>query len=286
MITLFIRSAACQQLTYNNPMLLISRRALLCLSLAVLPMHAMANPLSIAQEIYIPDVVTSVFEVPAGYTLSDAQLADLGAKLKRRKILGLSLAGHNEITDRSLSFLKGVPLSELNLDGTQVHGEGLSVFTGSLTMARFSAKKAPLENEAMATIATWKNLKTLNLKETRIDDAGLKHLQGLTQLQDLDLSDNDIKGDAFAQLQGLKLLKTLDLSGTQLMDRNLVYIRKFSGLQKLYLGNTKISNSGVEKLRGLPQLKNLNVNCTGVTNDGLAPFSYNSSLQTTNVCSE
>ncbi len=196
-----------------------------------LPTLAMGKSLKMSEEIFIPEVEVHTFVVPMGIQVTEANIADLADKLKRRHISGLSLAGHAEVTDAYLAHLKTVPLQELDLEGTSVTGPGLDGWRGSLTLQKLSLKKTPFTNEGMRMIGRFKNLRVLSLNGTQIDDAGLKALKDLTQLQELDLSGTVITGEGFSALQGLQQLKILDLSHTSFQDTYLSSIRRLAGLQ-------------------------------------------------------
>ena len=131
-----------------------------------------------------------------------------------------------DIDDVSLKRLEGLTqLLYLSLEGSNISGDGLTVFR------------------------TLPSLKSLSLNGTRLTYESLQHLIGAKNLSTLLLNDTDVSDEGATSLVLLRRLEWLYLNRTRVSD---VSMRKFGKLEKLKflsLLGTAVTDTGVADLQ-------------------------------------
>jgi Leucine-rich repeat (LRR) protein len=229
-----------------------------------------------------------------GCTLTDAAMTSI-AQLKSLRALRLS--GDNNqttIADEGVSSLQNLTsLRVLAVDGLWVSTAGLQKLPSGIE--ELYLKSSLADDESMAVVAKFANLRKLRISKTQVSNTGLGHLTACTRLEDLDLSedsliDNDglvavgkitslkklnlwrvaVNDAGISHLAPLKNLEWLNLDNTQLTDGGLSVLKEMNALTFLHLGSTAVSDSGIPSLLHLKNLKDLKVTRTSVTENGVA----------------
>lgn len=160
-------------------------------------------------------------------------------------------------------------------------------------------------DEAVATFAGMKSLRSLNLSKSKLTDASLKNLGSMKGLERLDLSEVEVTANGLTELANnksiielhlgscpvtdemlatvatMKGLRMLVLSGTKITDASLAKVAQLDNLVTLMLSRTAVTDEGIKQLATLKKLKGLFLNETKVTKDGVAALK--TSLPTTAI---
>ncbi|HWB95997.1 MAG TPA: hypothetical protein VG672_04830, partial [Bryobacteraceae bacterium] len=119
------------------------------------------------------------------------------------------------------------------------------------------------------TLAAFTEMRSLDLTNTRLDDQGMRSLQGMTHLQKLYAHDALITDEGLQYIRNLHELTELDLYNTRITDAGLVYLKGLTNLRKLNLLGASVTDAGLDQLTGLTKLTELNLYRTQITNSGL-----------------
>jgi len=188
-------------------------------------------------------------------------------------------------------------LTELNLERTDITGEGLSPLQAQpLTWLSLQACKN-LSDKGLEAVGWLRDLQYLDLSECNgITAQGLWHLRALTdlrvlrlercrllqeetlaplaaipRLEALDLSETRISGVGFLHFHHNRVLRRLSLEGCKrVTSETVVHLLNLEALEVLHLGWTAMGDEALEHLKALPNLRELNVSgCTRLTGDKL-----------------
>ncbi len=188
-------------------------------------------------------------------------------------------------------------LMELNLERTDITGEGLSSLQDqSLTWLSLQACKN-LSDKGLEAVGRLRNLQYLDLSDCNgITAQGLWHLRALTELrvlrlerctllqeetlaplaaiphlEELDLSETRISGVGFLHFHHNRVLRRLSLEGCKrVTSETVVHLLNLEVLEVLHLGWTAMGDEALEHLKALPNLRKLDVSgCTRLTGDKL-----------------
>jgi len=188
-------------------------------------------------------------------------------------------------------------LMELNLERTDITGEGLSSLQDQpLTWLSLQACKN-LSDKGLEAVGRLRNLQYLDLSDCNgITAQGLWHLRALTELrvlrlerctllqeetlaplaaiprlEELDLSETRISGVGFLHFHHNRVLRRLSLEGCRrVTSETVVHLLNLEALEVLHLGWTAMGDEALEHLKALPNLRKLDVSgCTRLTGDKL-----------------
>ena len=188
-------------------------------------------------------------------------------------------------------------LMELNLERTDITGEGLSSLQDQpLTWLSLQACKN-LSDKGLEAVGRLRNLQYLDLSDCNgITAQGLWHLRALTdlrvlrlerctllqeetlaplaaipRLEELDLSETRISGVGFLHFHHNRVLRRLSLEGCKrVTSETVVHLLNLEALEVLHLGWTAMGDEALEHLKALPNLRKLDVSgCTRLTGDKL-----------------
>lgn len=188
-------------------------------------------------------------------------------------------------------------LMELNLERTDITGEGLSSLQDQpLTWLSLQACKN-LSDKGLEAVGRLRNLQYLDLSDCNgITAQGLWHLRALTdlrvlrlerctllqeetlaplaaipRLEELDLSETRISGVGFLHFHHNRVLRRLSLEGCRrVTSETVVHLLNLEALEVLHLGWTAMGDEALEHLKALPNLRKLDVSgCTRLTGDKL-----------------
>ncbi|HRU94961.1 MAG TPA: hypothetical protein P5195_07030 [Anaerolineae bacterium] len=188
-------------------------------------------------------------------------------------------------------------LMELNLERTDITGEGLSSLQDQpLTWLSLQACKN-LSDKGLEAVGRLRNLQYLDLSDCNgITAQGLWHLRALTELrvlrlerctllqeetlaplaaiprlEELDLSETRISGVGFLHFHHNRVLRRLSLEGCKrVTSETVVHLLNLEALEVLHLGWTAMGDEALEHLKALPNLRKLDVSgCTRLTGDKL-----------------
>ena len=133
------------------------------------------------------------------------------------------------------------------------------------------------------TLAAFTGMRSLDLTNTRLDDEGMRSLQGMTHLQKLYVHDALITDEGLQYIRNLHELTELDLYNTRITDAGLGYLKGLTNLRKLNLLGASITDTGLDQLAGLTKLTDLNLYRTQITNSGLEKLKALSDLRELDV---
>ena len=129
-----------------------------------------------------------------------------------------------------------------------------------------------ISDKSMSRIATHHKLQSLGLVNTQITDDGARSLATLTELRTLNLQGTHITDRTLANLSDLTQLKDLRLGKTAVSDEGLRHFRKFTELESLDVSETKVHGPGIAELHSLCKLQRLSLRKNPTTDDDLPYF--------------
>lgn len=175
------------------------------------------------------------------------------------------LTGNYLFSSYHFYFLKELPfLKEIHLLGTQMKNQDFSFLEGLSTLTTLNLLWTNIEDEALLSVGTLKNLEFLALQSFRneIKGGGLKYLGTLENLKTLKISCN-ATFEAIPSFLKLKKLKRLTLEWIQALD--LKPFLALESLEKLSLKDSKFKNDEQLKyLKNFKKLTHLEINSTHI----------------------
>lgn len=147
-----------------------------------------------------------------------------------KRLRNLTLRGE-QISDRGVEHLRGLPLNSVWLMNTNVGNRGMAVF------------------------ATMPNLKLLRLEGSQVDDSGLESLAALTRLEVLEVSESKVGGSGLRHIARLPNLRLLLLNRTAVSDEGVAHLGASPSLIILDLTETGIRGDCLEQLNSIKTLK-------------------------------
>ena len=107
---------------------------------------------------------------------------------------------------------------------------------GSPNLEELYLKSTLVDDDSMAVVAKFANLKKLRISKTQVGNLGLEHLATCSHLEDLDLSDDSL-----------------------INNEGMISVGKIASLKKLNLWRVAVNDAGIEHLAPLNRLKWLNL---------------------------
>jgi Leucine-rich repeat (LRR) protein len=227
-----------------------------------------------------------------GKPVTDEELAHLRG-WKGLQVVNLS--GCEKVTDAGLAYLALLPeLTELNLSGTSVKGDGLVCLKDAAGLRVLELPAVPMTIKQVAPLSGLKGLERLTVSLRHDGDAGLRFLAGFPKLKEadfrgihlsnrrmtligqmaglerLDILSQPVGDRGLAQVGKLKNLRELRLADTRVTDAGLQTVGTLTGLKVLELSGRRFTDVGFQQLRGLAELERLQVRGTGLTDRGMA----------------
>lgn len=174
-----------------------------------------------------------------------AALTRLGVPLQKdpQGVVRWIEATEGELSDEAMRYLPGLrSLEWLEIGGGRVTSSGMAHLKDCPALRRLYVHDIDLKGDAMAWLASLKNLEALSLQRTGIDGKVLRNLNAPS-------------------------LAVLNLSGNDIFDQDMDLLVPLR-LEVLSLADTKITGAGIGKLEGSASLNELNVmNCSIVDGD-------------------
>lgn len=267
------------------------------------------------------------FRFPSGLDVSSLSWLDIdGKKLSAQDLKSLCAGGRlrsffardSQITDDELLMIGNCrELDWVVLDGNPITGRGLEALRG-MPLSDVSLNKTDIGDTEMELISTWKKISRLHLDDTRVTDVGLEQFVDMPELTDLSIQRTAVTGTGLKNLrapefeellawetnftdEGLKIIKGfpklefVDVSDTRITGQGLVElshsplnglsadaelvddagieaISKIPTLTHLFLGKSRITDAGVRHLGQLKNLEVLELNGSAATGAGFAEW--------------
>lgn len=192
--------------------------------------------------------------------------------LKQCTEQNLRIADEN-FSDEDIPGLYALPITCLDLSGTKVSNEGLRNLQRLKRLrGLILARCKNINDDGMALIAGFPNLRVLAVRDTAITDKGVEKIVANPSITSLDLSDlpnvtgkslvilrelpdllflrvgnTSIKPDDFPLFQNLKSLRTVSVANLNLQDSDLDELQKLKLLSLDFSENPKITAARVRK---------------------------------------
>jgi serine/threonine protein kinase len=162
----------------------------------------------------LTDSANAKYKITARAPLTDDELIYCN-HLKTLSGLGLK---NCTITDTGLSYIKDLPLTQLNVDGTDVTAKGLS------------------------GMSCFKKLNYLRACHLRDGGQILRALKGSKSIHDLSLTGSDVGDEDLKVLQTLPNLESLNIGyNVRITDRGLPYLEKLKNLKAISVDQTSMT---------------------------------------------
>lgn len=154
------------------------------------------------------------------------------------------------LADADLAALADLPnLHSLLLDhsGNQISAAGIRHLQ-KLPLVHLRIRGAGIDDDAIAEIAAFHDLKIMNLPTATFTDRALELLAGLAKLEQLRFGSPNVTDRGMEHLRSLAALKQLHLIDVPITDTGLKVLADIKDLQSLYLDGAKVSDASLEAL--------------------------------------
>jgi len=203
---------------------------------------------------------------PARCNVSAAAIGELKKTLPALYVHGkpgrptqvkLELVENNELVVKQMALVDLMGLNDktvvmaIELSNTIVDDESLASLVQFTNLKSLKLARTWITDATLARIGALRHLETLDIRDTRVTDAGLVHLKTCTRLKTLNLHNTMITGSTFKELTGLENLSDVDISRNDGDTR-------WSGRLGLSPG---ISDEGLRAVSRLEWLNRLNLEC-------------------------
>ena len=248
------------------------------------PVVATPQPASVAPEVVIADLLKRPTN---GINDSDiATLTNLPSGLDEIKSLDVT---RSTVTDDGVRLISKLPaLTQLDLTGTQIRGNGLAGLKGLSNLRVLTLNEIhSLTPECWDFLCELTQLETVNLVGTRITNKDVEKLTRLTSLKELNLSQTQVSDAAFTHLAEIENLQILRLEMNSLIDGS--GLQAFSKsktkppLRELHSFRTKINIAGLKHVKGIPNLELLNIADILLTDQQVQDLKGTNNVKTLNV---
>lgn len=197
---------------------------------------------------------------------------------------------------QSLCRLKNLPLTVVDLSGTDVDDQSMQCLAKITTIRKLNLSDTKCSGKAIATLQPLQDLIELDLGGTRTTDEdikslaalpierlslsatlvtndGMKTLSELKRLYRLDVSRMAINREGIESLLAVKGLTELLLKSSNLHDEDIPSILRHSKWIRLNLDENPITDKGVLQLAKLKNLQQLSIpQCSKVSDQAVAKF--------------
>lgn len=182
----------------------------------------------------------------------------------------LFLGGNVGITDKSLDFIKELPLlTTLGLGDTQIDDSGMAKIGTMTRLKSLLIHKTRVTDAGVKQLRNLNNLQVLSLINDKITDKGVKELVSLhLPLRNLALDGTKISGRSLRFVQEMPL-KELGIGHTQIGDTDMIAVGQMTNLCHLFMNDTKISDAVLKHFRALTQLQELRLSNDNITDEGV-----------------
>jgi hypothetical protein len=193
----------------------------------------------------------------------------------QRYIDDLNFNGQRNVTDASLQYITGFPLTRLHLKMTGITHEALGSISKIATLQNLELQGVKLSAADVKQLARLHWLTELSLISCKLDNDCLKELSHLKMLTHLNLTDNpDVHSEGVAYLADLPLL-SLDLTHTDTSDAAGPAFVRMNGLTRLELSVTNVTDKIFPYLQKMNNLHSVTLDITVVSDKGLLTFAPN-----------
>ena len=223
----------------------------------------------------LPDEAWQLYGVDLSYTQVPNDEVDKLRGLTSLRDLNLDTA--YQFGDAGMTHLEGLPLTALNLRGTQITDAGLRHLRGMTQLVVLAVPQTAVTDAGMADIAPLTDLERLILHNTQIGDAGLARLQGLTKLRSLEVYNTPLTDTALETIAGFTALELLQLTGTRVTDVGISRLAPLKQLRHLSVSGTGVSDAALSAIVAVP-LDWLSLNNTQITDAGLEHLAESTTL--------
>lgn len=193
----------------------------------------------------------------------------LFASLPRLKSLRRLSISIDHLNDAALAPLRGLPLTELSIQTTQVTDAGMEVVGTLVGLERLYLSDLPITDAGIEKLASLSKLKWLILSYTEVTDVGLKAVARFSDLTNLNINGTKVTDAGLAELSSLSRLTILNADGLPLTDRGLETIAAWPQLEVLSIWDAQMTDSGLAILGRMKSLRSLGIGRTPVTDAGL-----------------
>ncbi|MCA9009827.1 MAG: hypothetical protein KDB01_08775 [Planctomycetaceae bacterium] len=136
------------------------------------------------------------------------------------------------------------------------------------TVVEADLSYSDVNDDALASIEIFREIKELDLTGTQVHDQSLVVLQQLPKLQSLKLKGTPISSLGMATLTRISSLVLLDASNTAVSDEGFNQASAWTNLRYLSLNNTSVTDAAIPYLTTIKTLKGLSLLNTPVTAEG------------------
>ena len=187
--------------------------------------------------------------------LTGAGLSGLNKDSKLSKLV----ASHSALKDEALQYLSRVKaLQTLELGGTDITDRGLSYLRGmpNLSFLELSYCKGVHQAEVIKILDSCKSLHSLKLKALKFDSKIIPHLISLAPTR-LQIADTGLKNEDIVKLARIPNLQEIDFSFNGVSEETFETFARLPNMQKIYIKqpHPEVSNATIDKYRKKLQIR-------------------------------
>ncbi|MCX7424216.1 MAG: hypothetical protein NTW96_01045 [Planctomycetia bacterium] len=196
---------------------------------------------------------------------------DLAALGGAPKLAELKLGGYG-IDDATMAIVAALPrLESLTVEDAAIGSPGIAKLSESPAAERITslsfARCSGLDDDALAGLAAFANLRRLSLRDVPVTGGFLAKLPSRDRLESLALNQTFLGDEAFEAIAACRGLKRLELAQTFLSSEAVKKISGLPDLEYLNLAQCGLNDAALEPLAALKKLKTLVVD----GNPGVSP---------------
>jgi Leucine-rich repeat (LRR) protein len=182
------------------------------------------------------------YDSAAGIT--DAGLRFLSG-LRRLTYLGL---GSTSVSDDGLVHLQAMhQLRYLNLDNTRITDDGLSHLKDLANLREIHMRGTATTGSGLRFLAGATHLHTIGVSRS-FNDEGMANLKAFPEIRALELNVTQITDAGLANVAGMAWLERIRLFETRVSDAGLKHLEGLRNLKYIHLGDTDVTESGAKQL--------------------------------------
>ncbi|MCA9040646.1 MAG: hypothetical protein KDA65_09895 [Planctomycetaceae bacterium] len=193
----------------------------------------------------------------AGLEVTDEMLSQVDTTMNWDAISWWSIP--LKLTDKGMASLKYFPkLGWLNLSGSEISDESLSVLSDRTYLTRLILNDTPVTDEGLKSLERLPELRFLYLRKTKVTGTVAHTLRTIPNLYDVDLGETSFDDEGLKTLSHHEQVSVLTLDHTPITDASILHLNKIKP-DNLHIGHTNITGAGLKELNCAPTLSTLSL---------------------------
>lgn len=131
---------------------------------------------------------------------------------------------YSNVSDDDLTALTDLPLSRLELTGTNITSRGIANLGNLPVLSAVQLDETAIDDEALKSLSQRKSLQEISVAGTKIGDDGIRYLASLPELESLSVMGTEVTDRATTAIEQIKSLKRIKAWGTKMSEPTKVWL--------------------------------------------------------------